>query len=79
MNKQQLITGLSFHNDVADGTNSAASRILNFVLENIQNEVAKGNKVSIAGFGKFYPYTLASGKTVPKFKAYKGFKTRVVA
>ena len=74
MNKVQLTEELALHADVLGGTNAAAKRILDFMLETIVLEVRTGNEVTIAGFGKFYPYKLASGKTVPKFKAYDNFK-----
>jgi DNA-binding protein HU-beta len=78
MNKAQLINNLALHNDIEGGTKVAAERVLNFIIESIMEELKKGEEVTIAGFGKFYVYKLASGKVVPKFKAFENFKEAIV-
>lgn len=50
MNKAQLIEALAEH---YDGNKAEAGRALNAVIQTITFETAKGEKVSITGFGVF--------------------------
>ena len=50
MNKAQLIQELAPH---FGGSKSEAARALNAVVETVTYEVARGDKVSITGFGVF--------------------------
>lgn len=88
MNKAELIDTI----EARLGSKKAASDALEAVVDAIIREVAKGNKVSITGFGTFEKATRAArtGRNprtgdlvpieqtaVPKFKAGTGFKAVV--
>ena len=89
MNKTQLIEAVA----AATGLSKKQSgEALTAVIEAVVKSVAKGNKVSLPGFGSFYradrkattgrnPATGAAIKIaaakLPKFKAGKGFKDTV--
>jgi DNA-binding protein HU-beta len=90
MNKRELIDAISGRL----GSKSAATDAVNAVLETIQEAVAKGDKVTITGFGVFErseraartgrnPATGASIKvpasSVPKFRPGAEFKAAVNA
>ena len=76
--KADLIDALALHNDLE--TKAEAGRILEFITETITAQVAEGNDVNIAGFGKFYKFTSSTtGKVKPKFNAAKAFKDAVTA
>jgi DNA-binding protein HU-beta len=88
MNKRDLIDAIS----ARMGDKKTAAEAVNAVLDTIQSAVAKGDKVSITGFGVFEktvrpartarnPATGASIKvpksSVPKFRAGADFKAIV--
>jgi DNA-binding protein HU-beta len=88
MNKRDLIDAISMRM----GDKKTATEAVNAVLDTIQQTVAKGDKVSITGFGVFEktvrpartarnPATGASIKvpktSVPKFRAGADFKAMV--
>ncbi|MEU0516671.1 HU family DNA-binding protein [Streptosporangium sp. NPDC006007] len=88
MNKTQLIDAVA----QAIGDRPAAVHAVNTVLESIQDAVARGEKVSITGFGAFEavdrsartaknPVTGAEihvpAKRAPKFRPGSGFKDLV--
>ena len=89
MTKEELIAKAS---EDADITKAAASTVLSSILNSIEGALAKGNKVSLVGFGTFSvshraarngrnPATGAAIKipaaNVPKFKAGKKLKEAV--
>ncbi|MFC1650760.1 HU family DNA-binding protein [Candidatus Latescibacterota bacterium] len=89
MTKEELITKAS---EDADITKSAASTVLSSILNSIEGALAKGDKVSLIGFGTFSvshraarngrnPATGAAiqipAANVPKFKAGKKLKEAV--
>ena len=88
MNKRDLIDAISGRM----GDKKTATEAVNAVLDTIQNTVAKGDKVSITGFGVFEktirpartarnPATGATIRvprtSVPKFRAGADFKAMV--
>lgn len=89
MNKQALVEKVQ---EVLGGTKVQAEEVVSTIIDTIIGSVAKGNDVSIAGFGNFIaakrsartarnPRTGESIKVaatvVPKFKAAKAFKDAV--
>ena len=66
-NKQTLIERVLELDSVE--TKSAASDAVQVALDTIEETLISGEEVHLYNFGKFYTYTLASGKTVAKFKA----------
>jgi DNA-binding protein HU-beta len=91
MNKRDLVDAIA---DRMDADKRTATEAVNAVLDTIQRTVAKGDKVSITGFGVFEktvrpartarnPATGAAVKvpktSVPKFRAGADFKAMVNA
>ena len=91
MNKSELIEAVASKTEM---TKVAAGRAVELVLDTIAEAVAKGDSVSVIGFGTFESRKRAarSGKnpstgevlkiaatTVPAFKPGKAFKDRVAA
>lgn len=89
MNKSELIDSIAAG---ADLSKAAAGRALDAAVSAITNAVAKGDSVTLIGFGAFKPSKRAArtGKnpktgaaikiaatTVPKFSAGAGFKQAV--
>ena len=86
MNKEELVQEIAKKTKV---TQKDAAEVLNALVDTIQKTVAKGNKVTLVGFGTFEsrkraartgrnPQTGAeikiAAKTVPVFTAGKKFK-----
>lgn len=91
MNKSEFIDAIAAKTDMSK---AAAGRALEAVLDTITDAVAKGDAVSVIGFGTFEsrkraartgknPQTGAAIKiaatTVPAFKPGKAFKDKVAA
>jgi DNA-binding protein HU-beta len=91
MNKSEFIDAIATKTDMSK---AAAGRALEAVLDTIVETVAKGDSVSVIGFGTFEarkraartgknPQTGAAIKiaatTVPAFKPGKAFKDKVAA
>lgn len=91
MNKSEFIDAIAAKTDMSK---AAAGRALEAVLDTIVDTVAKGDSVSVIGFGTFEsrkraartgknPQTGAAIKiaatTVPAFKPGKAFKDKVAA
>ncbi len=91
MNKAELVAELSKH---FDGNKAEAARALNAVVETITDLTARGEKVSITGFGAFErvhrdarlvrnPATgerkEAPATYVPRFRAGTDLKAKVAA
>ncbi len=91
MNKSELIEAVAAKTEISK---AAAGRAVEAVLDSIAETVAKGDTVSVIGFGTFESRKRAArtGKnpqtgealkiaatTVPAFKAGKAFKDRVAA
>jgi len=91
MNKSELIDAVA---DKADLTKAAAGRAVEAVLDAVVETVAKGDNVSVIGFGTFEARKRAArnGKnpktgeaikiaatTIPAFKPGKAFKDKVAA
>lgn len=91
MNKSEFIDAIAAKTDMSK---AAAGRALEAVLDTITDAVAKGDPVSVIGFGTFEarkraartgknPQTGAAIKiaatTVPAFKPGKAFKDKVAA
>lgn len=91
MNKAEFIDAIAAKTDMSK---AAAGRALEAVLETITETVAKGDSVSVIGFGTFEsrkraartgknPQTGAAIKiaatTVPAFRPGKAFKDKVAA
>lgn len=89
MNKEELVKEISKKAKVSQ---KATTEILAATLDVIQKSVAKGNKVTLVGFGTFEPRKRAArtgrnpqtgaslkiaAKTVPAFTAGKKFRTEV--
>jgi DNA-binding protein HU-beta len=89
MKKQDLINMVA---EMTGGTKTQADDIVNGIFDTIAKEMAKGNSVDIAGFGKFEgkmrnARTARNPRTgeavevpaqkVPKFRAAKGLKDTV--
>lgn len=77
INRPALIEELSLHVDIP--SKAAATRILDFIVEQITTNVSAGNTVTISKFGKFEPFTRTNGTVTPKFRAYGDFKQAVSA
>ncbi|WP_283134173.1 HU family DNA-binding protein [Rhizohabitans arisaemae] len=88
MNKRELVDAISGR----VGDKKTANEAVNAILETIQHEVAKGEKVAITGFGAFEKVhrpartarNPASGEAIkvaeswaPKFRAGADFKAAV--
>ena len=86
MNKSELIDAIS---NEADLSKAAAERALNSALGAVMKAVAKGDRVTLVGFGTFYASKRAArtgqnprtgekikiaAATVPKFTAGAAFK-----
>lgn len=91
MNKSEFIDAIAAKTDMSK---AAAGRALEAVLDTIMDAVAKGESVSVIGFGTFEsrPRAARTGKnpqtgaaikiaatTVPAFKPGKAFKDKVAA
>jgi DNA-binding protein HU-beta len=91
MNKSELVEAVA---DKTEMTKAAAGAAVEALLETIAEAVAKGEAVTLIGFGTFEARKRAArtGKnprtgealkiaatTVPAFKAGKGFKEKVAA
>jgi DNA-binding protein HU-beta len=91
MNKSELIDAVAGKTDLSK---AAAGRAVEAMLETITDSVAKGESVSVLGFGTFEARARAArnGKnpktgeaikiaatTAPAFKAGKAFKDKVAA
>ena len=89
MNKEELVQEIAKKTKV---TQKDAAEVLNAVVDTIQKTVAKGNKVTLVGFGTFESRKRAArtgrnpqtgkeisipAKTVPVFSAGKKFKATV--
>ena len=89
MNKGELVQEIAKKTKV---TQKDAAEVLNALVDTIQKTVAKGNKVTLVGFGTFESRKRAArtgrnpqtgkeisipAKTVPVFSAGKKFKTVV--
>ncbi|MFI3301503.1 MAG: HU family DNA-binding protein [Candidatus Gastranaerophilales bacterium] len=89
MNKEELVQEIAKKSNV---TQKEAAEVLSALVETIQSNVAKGNKVTLIGFGSFEARKRAArvgrnpqtGKelqipasTVPAFSAGKKFKSAV--
>lgn len=89
MNKAELIDMVA---DKADVSKKDADVVLTAVIDSIMESVAKGDKVSLVGFGSFEPRDRKArdgrnpqtgetikipATTVPAFSAGKGFKQLV--
>lgn len=73
LSKVDLVEALSLHVDV--GTKAAATRIIDFIFDEIKTQVSEGNAMALPGFGKFVPFTRSNGEVTPKFRAFGDFKT----
>lgn len=81
-NKQSLIELVAGYDCIP--TKKLAGELVDDIISFIQSNVASGNEVSIAGFGKFHKFARTAegeptGKFTPKFTAYKDFKASVNA
>ncbi|DAA95673.1 TPA: DNA-binding protein [Candidatus Gastranaerophilales bacterium HUM_9] len=89
MNKEELVQEIAKKTKV---TQKDAAEVLNALVDTIQKTVAKGNKVTLVGFGTFESRKRAArtgrnpqtgkeisipAKTVPVFSAGKKFKATV--
>jgi len=89
MNKEELVQEIAKKTKV---TQKDAAEVLNALVDTIQKTVAKGNKVTLVGFGTFESRKRAArtgrnpqtgkeisipAKTVPVFSAGKKFKETV--
>ena len=89
MNKEELVKEIAKKTKLSQ---KVTSEVLSATLEVIQKSVAKGNKVTLVGFGSWEPRKRAArtgrnpqtgkelkipAKTVPAFSAGKKFKTVV--
>jgi DNA-binding protein HU-beta len=91
MNKEELVQEIA---KKTKATQKDAAEVLNALVDTIQKTVAKGNKVTLVGFGTFESRKRAArtgrnpqtgkeisipAKTVPVFSAGKKFKATVNA
>jgi DNA-binding protein HU-beta len=91
MNKGELIDAVA---DKAGVSKKEADAVVTAAIESIMESVAKGDKVSLVGFGSFEPRARKSREgrnpqtgetmkipatTVPAFSAGKGFKQLVAS
>lgn len=89
MNREDLIEAVANDSEI---TKAMAKRVLTATLEQIQAAVARGDKVSLTGFGIFSATTRGarmgrnpktgepipiSASTTPKFTPGKGFRDAV--
>ena len=89
LNKKGLVDLVS---DAKEMSKKQATELIDFIFDTVKNELAEGNKVDIAGFGKFEvadrpareginPKTLekihVAASRAPKFKAAKALKDSV--
>lgn len=75
--KATLVEDLQLQDLFADASKKAITEFVEDFFQLIADKVAEGAEVSIPRFGRFYSYTLKSGKVVPKFIAFKEFKDAV--
>ena len=89
MNEEELVQEVA---KKANVTQKEVAEVLSALVDTIQTTVAKGNKVTLVGFGTFEPRKRAArngrnpqtgkeikiaAKTVPAFSAGKKFRTAV--
>jgi DNA-binding protein HU-beta len=89
MNKREMIEAIALQCEV---TKKVAEVALNGIINVVQDTLARGEEVSLSGFGKFYvreraarnginPKTMAAitipTKNVPVFKAGKSFRDMI--
>ncbi len=80
INKEGLVDYLQTHEAFAESSKKATREFIEDFTDFIAEAVAAGDTVSIAGFGKFEPYTsTTSGKTSPKFRTFKAFDDKVAS
>lgn len=79
MNKEGIIEFLQTQNLFAEASKKSTKEFVEDFFGMIAETVANGDTVSIPGFGKFEPFELANGKTVPKFRPFKDFCDAVAA
>lgn len=77
INKEGLVEFLQTQNIFADETKKATREFVEDFFGFITQAVADGDTVKIPSVGKFTPFTLANGKTVPKFYAFEDFQKLV--
>ena len=78
--KQDLVKKVALSNDLANGTDAEASRIIELVIETITDELASGNDVNISGLCKFAISEQAAktGKVPGTDKTYSSPAKKVV-
>lgn len=77
INKEGLVEFLQTQNIFADQSKKATREFVEDFFSTIVEAVSDGDTVSVAGFGKFEPFELSNGKTVPKFRPFKDFNDAV--
>ena len=77
INKDQIKEDLSFHNLFAEASKKDVSDFVDDFFKSIADQVANGDEVNIAGFGKFEAFKRSNGELTPKFRPFKTFKESV--
>ena len=77
LNKEALAVEIGLHEIFGNISKTKTKEFIEDFFDTIATQVAEGNTVSIAGFGKFTPFTRTNGETVPKFYAFQAFKDRL--
>lgn len=75
--KENLVDDLLVQDLFANTTKKAVTEFVEDFFLSLTERVSTGYEVSIPGFGRFFTKTIASGKTVPKFIAFKDFKDAI--
>ena len=75
--KVNLVDDILLQDIFSNMSKKAVTEFVEDFFQLIQERTAEGYEVNIPGFGKFFTRTLASGKTVPKFLAFKDFKDAI--
>ena len=75
--KRNLVEDLALHSGILGNTNAESSRVIEFIMETIKDNVAAGKKVDISGLCNFTP-AIQKGKTgiVPKSNPPKKYTTQ---
>ena len=77
INKQGLAAELELHEVFENKSQKYVVEFIEDFFESIAVKVSENTEVSIAGFGKFEPFTLASGVMTPKFRPFEAFKAKL--
>jgi nucleoid DNA-binding protein len=73
-NKDSIVAELQLHEAFVDAPKYKVKEFVEDFFQSIADKVAAGDTISVAGFGKFEPFTRGNGTVTPKFRPAKAFK-----